>query len=248
MIDRPWNYCGIMTTVLAISLSTGCRSKKPPLEKRAVPSASAKPATNPSALIPPPPDQRAWQAASGITLPILIGEGIGPIRFGATIATVERLMALPCQEKTATFCRHSDRGVNFFFNEEGALVEMYIGRTDRKDPKDATKAFGVFNGLFTKRATLGMIPEAIIEIVGKPTRVEKVNDDPINATAERHHYPSMVLEYDFIQETGKLALSGIVLRPAPGKVIPKPTMPAPAPSAATPATATSAAAVPSAAP
>lgn len=204
----------LVTTLVA----PACRNKTERVGGSTPTASAAKSATPPSALkaptpVPPVPmTQMPWKAATGVTLPIFIGRGIGPIRFGAHMDTVERLMGVKCQAKTKTLCRMSDRGVNFHFNDKGELEEIFIARADRIDEKEPSLTFGMFNGVFErKRASIGMLPEAIVELIGEPKETVKLDGAGPNKAMLRQVYESMVLDYD-LQTNGKLALSAISLR------------------------------------
>ena len=55
---------------------------------------------------------------------IVAGQGVGAIRLGANLATVERLMEAPCDEKTPTLCRYVARAVEFRFGDSGKLERI----------------------------------------------------------------------------------------------------------------------------
>lgn len=168
----------------------------------AVPSASA-----PRARIPPRP-----RFPKGPRFAILAGQGIGPVRFGATVATIERLMEHPCDVKTGSVCRYIDQAVEFFL-KDGVVDEIYLHGLNRPAGNDAQgkpATYGVFNGAIPPDLMFGMLPFAIQEYLGKPARVEKLDESGPFRTSERHHYDGLVIEYDR-HENGKLIVGGIKL-------------------------------------
>src|SRR5262245_18834978 len=80
-----------------------CNKSEQTVASSEPPAAQPPAAQPPAATAPPipsaPPAEVApssWPMPSGLRLAILAGKGVGPIRFGATVATIERLMDLPC--------------------------------------------------------------------------------------------------------------------------------------------------------
>lgn len=167
-------------------------------------------------------------------LAVLAGQGVGPIRIGATVATIERLMELPCEVKTAELCRYVARGVEF--NLEGGVTKtIYVQRAGRptKDAQGNDTEFGFFKGGIPPDLRLGMVPKAIQEYLGEPKRIERSGATGTANKVETHYYEGMTLEYDRI-ENGNLVLSAILLfkpdvaatpsasvRPLPVKATPK---------------------------
>lgn len=144
-------------------------------------------------------------------LAVLAGQGAGPIRVGANVAQVERLMQAPCEVRSENLCRYVTRGMDF--NLLGGITQsLYIQRAGRPAGKSATGEelrFGFFQGMIPPDLRLGMLPEAIQQHLGPPQRVEKVPGPNPQNTIERHYYPGMVLDYDWWPETERLILGGI---------------------------------------
>src|SRR5688572_23732600 len=95
-----------------------------------------------------PPPGRDWPLPSGPMLAVFAGQGVGPIRVGATVATIQRHMALPCDVKTATHCRYIGRGVEFEL-KNGVTERIRAHRAGRAAGKDAAgveREYGFFNG------------------------------------------------------------------------------------------------------
>jgi hypothetical protein len=187
---------------------TACKSEK------AKPSAGAPSASVAVAPSAAPSTKAALYAQGSMPIPtgprlaILPGEGVGAIRFGATTATIERLMQDPCEVRTESSCRYISRAVEFFL-KDGVVDEIRIHRLDRPaDPKP--RVFGVFNGRFVKGAMFGMYREAVAELLVKPKRTEPAQGGGGANTVEIHHYDDMRLEYDKI-DNGNVVLGGVIL-------------------------------------
>lgn len=156
-----------------------------------------------------------WHIPVGISLPIVPGEGIGPIRFGANLETIERLLEQPCEEKRqeapdVLACRYSAHAVEFFL-KEGALERVRIHRLGRPFFKEPKPDFGIYNGRFQNGVSLGMLQPAVQELLGKPKAVRPVQEPGLFNTVELHEYPDVVLEYDRSQSSGQIVLGGIQL-------------------------------------
>jgi hypothetical protein len=134
---------------------------------------------------------------------------VGAIRFGATIATIERLMEFPCEIKTDTLCGYNGRAIDFVL-KDGVAVEMHIHRVDRLDRNLSGAKYGVFNGGLLNGASPGMLQPAASEMLGAAQRVEQVADGGPWGTVERHHYTDLIVEYDKLP-SGSVVLGGVVL-------------------------------------
>jgi hypothetical protein len=197
-----------------------CRGSEKKEPTREVASAAIAPPPAPSAAAPVPADapnpfRKPVPIPSGPRFPIEPGLGIGPIRFGATVATIERLMGVPCEIRTEDACRYLARGVEFFL-KDGVAAEIHVHRTGRPTtPKPAT--FGIFNGLMREGVAAGMLKNAVPELIGPPLKVEPVTDPGDAHTIEVDHYRGMRIEYDQL-DNGTVVVGGIVIVPdAAGK-------------------------------
>jgi hypothetical protein len=219
------------TLALALSLSgcDGCGSSGPSAEERnaALASAIAAPAPMPSVgrgavdsighaanVIPGQGPTRVEFKAPrmGARFPILPGQGIGPVRFGATKETVERLMGAPCEDSTETLCRYVGRAVDFKL-EGGVVKEIRISRKGREAKRGADGSiieYGFFNGSLLPDLYFGMQPSALQEQFGQPQKVEKITPMGADGFSERHVYDGMTLEYD-LWSNGKMVLGAAVL-------------------------------------
>lgn len=182
----------------------GCKSKShsaetatPAALPSANPSGQASPAPSaPQASVPAPLDP--VQLPQGPVLAIEAGKGVGPIRLGATVATIERLMGAPCEVKTPTVCRYIVRAVEFELNN-GVTERITVHRRERPAGPDAhgvPQVYGFFNGGIPPGVGLGMIPSAVQKFLGPPQSVENVTAQNDNGTIQRATYPGMVLEFD----------------------------------------------------
>jgi hypothetical protein len=197
-----------MIVPVALALSVGCKTKT---EQTTQPVAS-----NSAEARLPPPTRHKWPAPSGPVLPVLAGQGVGPIRFGATTATIERLMEAPCEVKTADVCRYMGRGVEFLL-ESGVVKTIHIYRAGRPAGKGAAgqdAEYGFFRGAIPPDLQLGMVPAAIEEKLGKAENVDKRDlTGPANGV-ETHQYPGLTLIYDRL-DNGNLVLAEMIVFKAP---------------------------------
>jgi hypothetical protein len=218
----------VETASLACIVSIfGCKS---PSSSSGLPSASAAANGTPPAASAQNPN-KAYQVPIGPRLAILAGQGVGPIRFGATVATIERLMEAPCEVKTPDKCRYIMQAVEFDL-KDGAVDRIVIHRHERPAGPDAQgkpQFYGFFNGGIPPYLGFGMLQSAIVKDLGPPTSVEKVTTPNDFDTVERDTYPGMLMEYDRYTN-GNVILGGVILTRADTN--PTPAIPTSAPSAA----------------
>lgn len=204
----------VVATLLLVCLLGACKKEQSaaPAQKttseKPLPRSSA-PATKPSSvpkLLP-----------KGFRLAILAGQGVGPIRIGATVPTVERLMMGPCEERTETLCRYVSQGIEFELRS-GETVAIQIHRPGRRvqgPGKHAAETYGLINAVIPPDVAVGMLPDAVQKVLGKPESIEKVTDAGVFETVERHSYEGLVLEYDRNALNNNVILGGIrVVKPA----------------------------------
>jgi hypothetical protein len=223
----------VQSASLACVLSVfGCKSTT----DTATSVASASPMASASAPAPvPTPSPSSFKVPIGPRLAILAGTGIGPIRFGATVATIERLMEAPCELKTPDKCRYIMQAVEFEL-KDGVVDRIVIHRHERPagpDAKGVPQTYGFFNGGIPPYLGFGMIPSALIKELGPPASAEKVTTPNDFNTVERDTYPGMVLEYDRYTN-GSIILGGVILTKADTNPTPAIHTAAPAVSAAAP--------------
>jgi hypothetical protein len=193
----------------------GCNDKKEPPQAAstsATPLTGASPSARPASSFSP---FKPFPIPTGPVLSILRGEGLGPIRFGATVATIERLMGVPCTERTETLCRYPGHAIEFVINPSGVTDQMRIYGLRRRAADG--KVYGMFNGRFPSGAQFGMLREAIVELEGKPERIETVQGENPTNTVEIYHYENMQAAFDRIAN-GNVVLGQVTLfSPKKGK-------------------------------
>ncbi|MEI9953715.1 MAG: hypothetical protein WDO74_33225 [Pseudomonadota bacterium] len=209
-----------LTLGLALATSAwGCKSPADPPAPGAAGAAatalgSASPAATPSTSVAPAPHSTV-QMPEGPALAIQAGQGVGPIRIGATVATIERLMEAPCDVKTESVCRYIRRAVEFDLDKNGVTERIVVHRRDRPagpDAKGEPQVYGFFNGGIPPGVGLGMVPKAVLEILGPPMSSERVTTANDFDTVDRDTYPGgMVLEYDEYKKSGKVMLGAVIL-------------------------------------
>jgi hypothetical protein len=201
---------------LALATSAwGCRSPAKPEPPAPGDSASATPIASASSTPVAPIQPDNVLLPEGPVLAIQAGQGVGPIRIGATVATIERLMEAPCDVKTASVCRYILRAVEFDLDKNGVTQRIVVHRRDRPagpDAKGEPRVYGFFNGGIPPGVALGMVPKAVLEILGPPTSSERVTAANDFDTLDRDTYPGgMVLEYDEYKKSGKVMLGGVII-------------------------------------
>jgi hypothetical protein len=134
--------------------------------------------------------------------------GLGPIMFGATVPTIERHMGMKCEVLTDTHCLIITAGVQFDLTK-GVVSGIQIHRFDRPVEGDPSQLWGVFAGGIPPNVLMAMVPEAVIESLGKPKQTVVVKEKNPNNTVRRDTYDGMVLEYDLNRENNRLMLGGI---------------------------------------
>jgi hypothetical protein len=209
--------------VLGLAALTGvftasCRCTDDSVPK-AVPSATASAAPGAVAVSSAPKPKPRPAPPPGPVLAVLAGQGVGAIRFGANVTTVERLMMFPCEVKTESVCRYAARGVEFGL-VNGVVDTVAIHRAGRPAGNDAQgqpEEYGFFRGAIPPDLRLGMLPKAVKEFLKEPERVEKVAEPNPNNTVERHFYPGLVIEYDK-HTNGNLIMGGIKVVKAEGSL------------------------------
>jgi hypothetical protein len=170
-----------------------------------------------------------WAPPSGPILPVEPGSGLGAIRLGANVATIERLMGKRCEVRTDHLCRYSSHGVDFHLL--GGVTEWIhvqrAGRSAGTDYKGEPVEFGFFNGAIPPDLRLGMIPSAIQEYLGPPERIEHVPQPNPATLVSRDYYPGIVIEYDRYTN-GNIIMGGMrIVRAPPGRAVYRYTPPAP---------------------
>jgi hypothetical protein len=201
---RPGARAVCRALVLALLVGVcpaACRSHSETTPEPA-PSASAKPAPVASASAQPKPAKpQGFMVPGGPRLAILAGKGVGTIRIGATVETIERHMERKCDLLTDQVCRYVARAVEFEL-DGGKVRAVRVHRPQRpsgvKDANGEERLYGIFNGMIPPDVQFGMTVPGVQVALGKPKRTEKVDDERFG-TVELHHYAGMILEYDRVR-------------------------------------------------
>ena len=151
-----------------------------------------------------------WRVPSGPRVAIVAGKGLGPIRLGAKVSTVERQMQLPCDFKTKKICRYVNRAAEFELNEEGRVARIRAHRYERStgNPKNPDETYGIFNGGLPPDVLFGMIPSEVKKVLGTPKSITKGNNGAHPSAVEQHTYEGIVIEFDRAKN-GKLIFGGV---------------------------------------
>jgi hypothetical protein len=154
--------------------------------------------------------RRKWAPPSGPMLAVMPGAGVGAIRIGATVGTIERLMDKRCEVLTEELCRYVSRGVDFHL-DGGSTSWIHVQRAGRPagvDFRGEPVEFGFFNGAIPPDLRLGMIPSAIQQYLGAPERIENFAQPNPATLVAVDFYPGMAIEYDRFTN-GKIIMGGI---------------------------------------
>jgi hypothetical protein len=204
----------VISVTLGLMFVSACKPRQKEASATESDALSSAAAQRAAARPTPSPTPRASGLPMGLRLAILAGQGLGPIRFGATVATIERLMQAKCEEVTDKVCRYITRGVEFEL-KSGVLARVRIHRPGRRvtaPGKHDSTTFGALNAVIPPDIAVGMLPDAVQQKLGKPKKVEKVNAEGAHRTTERHTYDGLVLEYDESPtRKNQLILGGIVI-------------------------------------
>jgi hypothetical protein len=145
----------------------------------------------------------------------LPGQGVGPIRFGATVATIERHMDASCDQISEDRCLFVRQAIEFFL-EDGKLVRLKAHRRDRvvkNPPKEGDQYFGTLRGLLFPKIMLGLHRHVVEEEFGAPHKKEPKDPPGADGLVDRHYYDGVTLEFDQI-ENGNIVLSAIEVFPS----------------------------------
>jgi hypothetical protein len=193
----------------------GCTEKKekqPPLT-----AAPTKKVESP----PPPQTEKAAPLSLGHRFPVgprlvlLPGKGAGPIRFGATVETIERHMEGPCDKKTDDRCLYVRAAIEFFL-EDGKLQRIKAHRRDREvtnPPANGEKYYGSLRGIVLPQIMLGLHRHIVLEEFGEPKEKKAVSPPGPDGLVDRHSYEGIRFEYDTI-ENGSTVLAAIEIYPS----------------------------------
>ncbi len=200
-------YFGFMSFVLGSSLlgALACKPKAKAQATQPVSSSAQAPfSAAPSASVTPV----RVVVPKGPAFAIEAGSGLGPVRFGATVATVERLMEAKCDELTDDYCRYIDAGVEYELSK-GVVSGIVVARHGRPVAGSSGKTWGRTRCAIAPDVTPRVLLSYARSILGKPATSESVTTENPNHTLLKETYPGLVLEYDRGERTGDLILGSI---------------------------------------
>jgi len=160
--------------------------------------------TAPSSALPPKP----LVVPHGPAFAIEAGQGLGPVRFGATVATIERLVGSKCDEVSDKFCRYVLAGIEFELSK-GAVSGINVYRHDRPVEGSPGKLWGRTQCAIPPDITPRVVLNYARSKLGKPLSSEEVKSENPNRTALIDTYKGLVLEYDRGEHTQDLILGSI---------------------------------------
>jgi hypothetical protein len=233
-VDSSLLLRGALCSVVAAALA-GCTCSR---NEGSGAVASAAPSASAPASLPAPAESvsdrlrvdRVMRIPSGPVLQIIPGQGVGAIRLGATVETIERLMGAPCEFKTEHACRYVARAVEFFLDDQGFTNEIRIHRVERPTTPDE-RTFGVFNGRMAEGVTFMMLPQGVQGLIGPPQKTEAVTQENPFHTVQVDYYDGMRIEYDRMSPE-KIVVGGIILtKGTKGAAAPSASAPRPKPKA-----------------
>ncbi len=200
--------CFWLLALGTVTLSLGgfaCKSKHKPTDSGATAAGSVSGA---GASAPSMVAGRSFVVPSGPAFAIEAGVGLGPVRFGATVATIERLMGSKCDEVNDKFCRYIPAGVEFELSA-GVVSGIVVYRHDRPVPGNPVKLWGRTRCAIPPDLSPRVILSYVHSRLGKPLTSEPVTATNPNRTVLRETYPGLVLEFDRGEYTQDLVLGAI---------------------------------------
>ena len=220
---RTPHYTGL---ILAVTLGLGgvaCKPKAHPVKPAPQNSAaSAQPSTPGSAASIQAP-RRSFVKPAGPAFAIVAGEGLGPVRFGATVATIERLMESKCEELTEKYCRYLAAGIEYEL-KDGIVSGIVVYRHDRPVEGSPGKVWGRTRCAILPDLTPRVILSYVHASMGNPQSSETIDAANPNRTALREHYQGLVLEFDQGEYTKELVLGSIRILKLDNPPKPKPAV------------------------
>lgn len=200
-------YAGLVSVVLGASLlgAWACKPKSKPQALQ--PQSSTAPAPSSVAPVASAIPTR-MVVPKGPAFAIEAGSGLGPVRFGATVATIERLMEAKCDELTEAYCRYVDAGIEYELSK-GVVSGIVVYRHDRPVAGSPGKLWGRTRCAIVPDITPRVLLSYVRSVLGKPTASESVTTDNPNRTVLKETYPGLVLEYDRGERTGDLIVGSI---------------------------------------
>jgi hypothetical protein len=222
-VPRTPHYTGlIMSAVLGLS-GAACKPKTHPV-KLATQSSAASGQTSATGAAPwTQPPRRSFVKPEGPAFAIMAGEGLGPVRFGANVATVERLMDSKCEELTEKYCRYIAAGIEYEL-ENGVVSGIVVYRHDRPVVGSSGKSWGRTRCAIMPDLTPRVVVNYVHANLGNPQSSETIDEANPNRTALREHYQGLVLEFDRGEYTRELVLGSIRILKLDNPPKPKPVV------------------------
>lgn len=197
-----------LVTVSCLLGGSACKSKNKPITRNATGSPEAPSAPPSASEVSSTASTKKFYIPSGPAFAIEAGAGLGPVRFGATVSTIERLMGSKCDELTEKFCRYIPAGIEFELSD-GMVSGIVVYRHDRAVVGSPGKTWGRTRCAIAPDITPRVILKYVHATLGKPQSSEPVTQANPNRTALRETYPGLVLEYDRGEYTQELVLGSI---------------------------------------
>lgn len=225
---RASQATAVLAALLFTSTLVGCSCSEDKPEKPQVAPAPTPAPVNPKVKSGGQPLTLGHRYPVGPRLVFLPGKGVGAIRFGATVETIERHMEASCDEKTEKRCIYVRQAIEFFL-EDGKLARIRASRRDRAVPDAPAKGdqyFGSLRGIVQPKIMMGLHRHIVVEEFGEPVKKESIDPPGPDGQLDKHFYDGIIFEYDKI-ENGNIVLGGIEVYPSATAKTPGPTADAP---------------------
>ena len=204
---NAYSWFGALATLACVLGGSACKAKgKPTNTNSTSPVASPNASTLGASSSKAPP--RTLVVPSGPAFAIEAGGGLGPVRFGATVATIERLMEAKCDEISDKYCRYIPAGIEFELSK-GVVSGIIVNRHDRAVAGSPGKTWGRTRCVIPPDISPRVIQTYVHSILGKPQASEVVDAANPNRTALRETYPGLLIEFDQGEYTRELIVGSI---------------------------------------
>ncbi len=202
-MDSTLLWFSTVACAMALLGVSACKSKHGSLASGAIASSQSAGSIAPSAVA-----ARSYVVPAGPAFAIEAGGGLGPVRFGATVATIERLMGSKCDEPSDKFCRYIAAGIEFELSN-GVVSGIVVYRHDRPVAGSPGKVWGRTRCAIPPDISPRVILGYVHERMGRPLSSEAVTAANPNRTVLKETYPGLVLEFDRGEYTQDLVLGSI---------------------------------------
>jgi hypothetical protein len=154
------------------------------------------------------PRRSAAAAPSGPVFAIEPGKGFGPVRFGATVQTIERLMQSKCEQLTDTLCRYFAAGIEYQLTD-GVVSGMAVFREGRSVTGIPGKTWGLTRLVLPPDIVPRVVLSYVHSVMGKPESWQQIKAGAPDRTVLRETYPGLIFEYDRSEFSAELVLGCI---------------------------------------